>query len=89
MKAKDILNDLLTRNVEDLIVRAELEKKLKGKNKLRIKLGFDPTGSRLHIGRAVTLWKLRQFQDLGHQITFVIGTFTAQIGDSSDKDAYP
>lgn len=87
MKAKDILNDLLTRNVEDLIVRAELEKKLKGKNKLRIKLGFDPTGSRLHIGRAVTLWKLRQFQDLGHQITFVIGTFTAQIGDSSDKDA--
>lgn len=87
MKAKDKLNDLLTRNVEDLIVRSELEKKLKGKNKLRIKLGFDPTGSRLHIGRAVTLWKLRQFQELGHQITFVIGTFTAQIGDSSDKDA--
>lgn len=82
-----MLNDLLTRNVEDLIVRAELEKKLKSKKKLRIKLGFDPTGSQLHIGRAVTLWKLRQFQDLGHQITFVIGTFTAQIGDSSDKDA--
>lgn len=87
MKSKDILNDLLTRNVEDLIVRSELEKKLKGGKKLRIKLGFDPTGSRLHIGRAVTLWKLRQFQELGHQLTFVIGTFTAQIGDSSDKDA--
>lgn len=87
MKSKDILNDLLTRNVEDLIVRTELEKKLKSKKKLRIKLGFDPTGSRLHIGRGMTLWKLRQFQDLGHQITFVIGTFTAQIGDSSDKDA--
>lgn len=87
MKAKDTLNELLTRNVEDLIVRSELEKKLKSKKKLRIKLGFDPTGSRIHIGRAVTLWKLRQFQDLGHQITFVIGTFTAQIGDSSDKDA--
>lgn len=87
MKSKDILNDLLTRNVEDLIVRSELEKKLKVGKKLRIKLGFDPTGSRLHIGRAVTLWKLRQFQELGHQLTFVIGTFTAQIGDSSDKDA--
>ena len=87
MKSKDILNDLLTRNVEDLIVRSELEKKIKTKKKLRIKLGIDPTGSRLHIGRAVTLWKLRQFQDLGHHITFVAGTFTAQIGDTSDKDS--
>lgn len=87
MKSKDILNDLLTRNVEDLIVRSELEKKLKSKKKLRIKLGIDPTGSRLHIGRAVTLWKLRQFQDLGHHITFVAGTFTAQIGDTSDKES--
>jgi tyrosyl-tRNA synthetase len=87
MKSKDILNDLLTRNVEDLIVRSELEKKLKSKKKLRIKLGIDPTGSKLHIGRAVTIWKLRQFQDLGHQITFVAGTFTAQIGDTSDKDS--
>jgi len=87
MKSKDILNDLLTRNVEDLIIRSELEKKLKSKKKLRIKLGIDPTGSKLHIGRAVTLWKLRQFQDLGHQITFVAGTFTAQIGDTSDKES--
>ena len=87
MKSKDMLNDLLTRNVEDLIVRSELEKKLKSKKKLRIKLGIDPTGSKLHIGRAVTLWKLRQFQDLGHQITFVAGTFTAQIGDTSDKES--
>jgi len=85
MKSKDILNDLLTRNVEDLIVRSELEKKLKSGKKLRIKLGIDPTGSRIHIGRAVALWKLRQFQDLGHHITFVAGTFTAQIGDTSDK----
>ena len=85
MKSKDILNDLLTRNVEDLIVRSELEKKLKSGKKLRIKLGIDPTGSRIHIGRAVAVWKLRQFQDLGHQITFVAGTFTAQIGDTSDK----
>jgi tyrosyl-tRNA synthetase len=81
------LQNLLTRNVEDIIVREDLERKLKSGKKLRIKLGFDPTGSRLHIGRAVTLWKLREFQDLGHQITFVIGDFTAQIGDSSDKDS--
>ena len=87
MKSKDMLNNLLTRNVEDLIVRSELEKKLKSKTKLRIKLGIDPTGSRIHIGRAVTLWKLRQFQELGHQITFVAGTFTAQIGDTSDKES--
>lgn len=87
MKSKDLLNDLLTRNVEDLILRSELEKKLKGKKKLRIKLGIDPTGSKIHIGRAVTLWKLRRFQELGHHITFVAGTFTAQIGDTSDKDS--
>ena len=87
MKSKDMLNNLLTRNVEDLIVRSELEKKLKSKTKLRIKLGIDPTGSRIHIGRAVPLWKLRQFQELGHIITFVAGTFTAQIGDTSDKES--
>ncbi len=87
MKSKDILNDLLTRNVEDLIVRSELEKKLKSGKKLRIKLGIDPTGSKIHIGHATTLWKLRQFQDLGHKVTFVAGTFTAQIGDASDKDS--
>lgn len=81
------LNNLLTRNVENVIIREDLEAKLKSGKKLRIKLGFDPTGARLHIGRAVTLWKLREFQDLGHQICFVIGNFTAQIGDSSDKDA--
>lgn len=84
---KQTIDHLLSRNVEDVIVREDLEAKLKAGKKLRIKLGFDPTGARLHIGRAVTLWKLREFQDLGHQITFVIGNFTAQIGDSSDKDA--
>lgn len=87
MKAKDLLNDIMTRNVEDLIVRDELEKKLKGGKKLRVKLGIDPTGSRIHIGRATVLWKLAQLQQLGHTITLVIGSFTAQIGDSSDKDS--
>lgn len=84
---KAILDDLLTRGVEDIIVRADLEKKLKSGNKLRIKLGIDPTNPQIHIGRAFTLWKLKQFQDLGHQITLVLGTFTGVIGDASDKDS--
>ncbi len=84
-KAK--LEELLTRGVEDVIVRAELEKKLKSGKKLRIKLGIDPTNPQIHIGRATALWKLRAFQDLGHQITLVIGTFTGVIGDASDKDS--
>ncbi len=84
---KNNLTDLLTRGVEDIIVRADLEKKLKSGKKLRIKLGIDPTNPNIHIGRAAALWKLRAFQDLGHQITLVIGTFTGVIGDASDKDS--
>lgn len=84
---KSIPDGLLTRNVEDIIVRDELEAKLISGKKLNIKLGFDPTGAQLHIGRAVTLWKLKEFQDLGHHIQFVIGNFTGTIGDSSDKDS--
>lgn len=84
-KAK--LEELLTRGVEDVIVRADLEKKLQSGKKLRIKLGIDPTNPQIHIGRAAALWKLRAFQNLGHQITLVIGTFTGVIGDASDKDS--
>ena len=82
-----ILEDLLGRGVEDVIVREELEKKLTSGKKLRIKLGIDPTNPSIHIGRASAIWKLRKFQDLGHQITLVIGTFTGVIGDASDKDS--
>ncbi|MDQ5943923.1 MAG: tyrosyl-tRNA synthetase [Patescibacteria group bacterium] len=81
------IQNLLTRNVEDLIVKEEIEKKLNSGKKLRIKLGIDPTNPQIHIGRAVALWKLREFQDLGHKITLVIGTFTGVIGDASDKDS--
>ncbi len=84
---KTKLKDVLTRGVEDIIVRTDLEKKLKSGKKLRIKLGIDPTNPQIHIGRAAALWKLRAFQDLGHQITLVIGTFTGVIGDASDKDS--
>lgn len=76
---------LLTRNVEEIIERDGLEQKLKSGKILRIKFGIDPTGPNIHLGRAVSLWKLKEFQDLGHKIIFIVGDFTAQIGDPSDK----
>jgi len=81
------IKELLTRSVEESIVKDHLEKKLKSGKKLRVKLGVDPTSPNLHIGRSVTLFKLRDFQELGHQIVFIIGDFTGVIGDTSDKDS--
>jgi len=81
----DPVLELLNRGTMDVIVREDLEKKLRSKKKLRIKLGIDPTGSVLHIGHAVVLRKLRQFQDLGHTVIFLIGDFTAKIGDPSGR----
>lgn len=85
MKKEEIIKDLLTRGVTNVIEKKHLESALKSGKKLRIKLGIDPTGSKIHIGRAFTLWKLKQFQDLGHTIVLIIGDFTGQIGDASDK----
>ncbi|MEK7180427.1 MAG: tyrosine--tRNA ligase [Patescibacteria group bacterium] len=79
------VNEILTRGVEDVFVRENLQKKLLSGKQLRIKFGIDPTGSGIHIGRATILRKLKKFQDLGHKIVFIIGDFTAQIGDPSDK----
>ncbi len=79
--------EVLTRGVDEVIDRKNLEKKLAGGKKLRVKLGIDPTSSNIHIGRAVVLWKLRQFQELGHKVVFIIGDFTGLVGDTSDKDA--
>lgn len=81
--------EAFTRGVEDLVSEKELEKKIRksletGKP-LIVKLGIDPTGSDLHIGHAVPLRKLKQFQDMGHQVKFLIGTFTARIGDPTGK----
>ena len=81
------INELLTRGVTNVIDGNHLKLALKSEKKLRIKLGIDPTGPKLHLGRAITLWKLKAFQDLGHQIVFIVGDFTAQIGDASDKMA--
>lgn len=79
------IDELLSRGVEDIIVKDELKKELLSGRQLRIKFGIDPTGARIHIGRAVPLRKLREFQRLGHQIVVIIGDFTAQVGDASDK----
>lgn len=76
---------LLSRGVEEVFVRENLERKLKNGKPLRVKLGFDPTGHNIHIGRAIVLRKLREFQKLGHTAVFVVGDFTARIGDPSDK----
>ena len=73
--------------MEEIIDRNHLEQALKSGKKLRVKLGIDPTSPNIHIGRAVVLWKLRAFQELGHKVVFIVGDFTGLIGDTSDKDA--
>lgn len=82
---RDRIHDLLTRGVEEIFIKEDLEKKLFSGNQLRIKLGIDPTSPYIHLGRAVTLHKLKAFQDLGHKIVLIIGDYTAKIGDPSDK----
>ena len=81
--------NILKRGCEEIINEVELkqrlEKSLKENKPLKIKLGIDPTGTDLHIGHAVPLRKLKQFQDLGHTVQFLIGTFTARIGDPTGK----
>lgn len=81
------IKEVLTRGVEEIIVKEDLEKKLRSGKKLRIKLGIDPTSPNLHLGRSVTLLKLRDFQELGHKIVLIIGDFTGVVGDTSDKDS--
>lgn len=87
MKKTDAITEILERGVEEVIVRKELEAKLRSGDKLTLYLGIDPTGARLHIGHAIALRKLRDFQRLGHRVIFLIGSFTALIGDTSDKDS--
>lgn len=79
------IEEILNTGVEDILVKEDLKKKLLSGKILRVKFGIDPTGPKIHLGRAVPLRKLRQFQDLGHQIVLIVGDFTATIGDPSDK----
>lgn len=80
-------DEVLSRGVTQIIDEKDLREKLSSTKKLRVKFGVDPTGPRIHLGRAVPLWKLKAFQDMGHTIVFLIGDFTARIGDASDKTA--
>jgi tyrosyl-tRNA synthetase len=76
---------LLNRGIADFIEKDKIIKKIQAGEKLRIKFGIDPTGCDLTLGHAVALRKLKQFQDAGHQIVLLFGTFTAQIGDPTGK----
>lgn len=80
------IEEVLIRGAEEIIEQESLRKKLESGKQLRVKLGIDPTGSQLHIGHAVPLRKLRQFQDLGHQVILLIGDYTATIGDPSGRN---
>src|SRR5712664_585589 len=84
----DIDNQLkvIRRGCDELIVEAELREKLKSGRPLRVKLGLDPTAPDLHLGHTVVINKLRDFQQLGHQVQFLIGDFTGMIGDPSGKN---
>lgn len=82
---KSDLKTLLDRGTVEVIVREDLEKKLKSGKKLRVKLGIDPSGADLHIGHMVVIKKLREFQEAGHHIHLLFGNFTGQIGDPTDK----
>lgn len=78
---------LIMRGVQEIYSKEDLIKKLKKNRPLRIKLGMDPTAADLHLGHTVVLNKLRHFQDLGHEVLFLIGDYTARIGDPSGKNA--
>lgn len=79
--------EVLLRGVSDIVSFDELKQKLQKKKQLIVKLGVDPTAPDIHLGHTVILRKLRQFQDFGHKVVFIIGDFTARIGDPSGRDS--
>lgn len=87
MSELDDALEIIKRGADEILVEDELVAKLKSGKPLRIKAGFDPTAPDLHLGHTVLINKLRQFQDLGHEILFLIGDFTAMIGDPTGKSA--
>ena len=78
--------EILSRGVVDLVGKQELFKKLKEQRPLNVKAGFDPSRPDLHIGHFVLFHKMRRFQDLGHNVIFVVGDWTACIGDPSGQN---
>ncbi|MCK9344731.1 MAG: tyrosine--tRNA ligase [Candidatus Pacebacteria bacterium] len=87
MTNEEKIDEILTRGVAEVIHKDDLRAKLLKGEPLRIKFGTDPTSPNIHLGRATSIWKLRELQDLGHTIVFIIGDFTGVIGDTSDKDS--
>ncbi|MCK5395483.1 MAG: tyrosine--tRNA ligase [Gammaproteobacteria bacterium] len=87
MKSIEEQLELIRRGADEILVEKDLVAKLKEGRPLRIKAGFDPTAPDLHLGHTVLINKLRQFQDLGHEILFLIGDFTGMIGDPTGKSA--
>lgn len=79
-------SELLTRAVEEVVPKALAEEKLNSGKKMRLYLGIDPTGSKLHLGHSVPLRKLQAFADAGHEVIFLVGSFTAMIGDPTGRD---
>ena len=79
------IEEVLARGVKEISVLESLKKKLSSGQSLTVKFGIDPTSPKIHLGRAIPLWKLRELQLLGHKIVLIVGDFTAQIGDPSDK----
>jgi tyrosyl-tRNA synthetase len=78
---------VIERGCDELLIRAELAKRLKSGRPLCVKAGFDPTAPDLHLGHTVLINKLRQLQDLGHHVVFLVGDFTAMIGDPTGRNA--
>src|SRR5690554_6048290 len=87
MKSVEEQLALIKRGADEILVEAELADKLRRGKPLRVKAGFDPTAPDLHLGHTVLINKLRQFQELGHEVIFLIGDFTGKIGDPSGKSA--
>ena len=79
--------EIIKKGVSEILPEDELKNKLSENRPLRIKAGFDPTAPDLHLGHSVLLTKMRQLQDLGHEISFLIGDFTGLIGDPTGKNA--
>jgi tyrosyl-tRNA synthetase len=79
--------EVIRRGCDELLIESELVERLKANRPLRVKAGFDPTAPDLHLGHTVLISKLRQFQELGHHVVFLIGDFTGMIGDPSGKNA--
>ena len=82
-----VMRRVLKRGVSEIIVESEFVERLQGGRPLRLKMGFDPSATDIHLGHAVGLRKLRQLQDLGHKVVLIVGDWTAQIGDPSGRSA--